>query len=287
MSSPALPVLSPSLSAKLAALATRPAMNHELDDILTELAALPAHHVVRASREIATGAGLGWWQPDRRPRKVVGARWATLFFRRVRERFWPKSAPLSFPSDRELLAANANLAWLYLFHPSGYLRVAALHRIDTAPASPFFLAALAWRLNDWVPQVREAARLCADRELPLVEAHVAATAAPYLLGRRIAWNRWTHEHDTLDQVFAREDVLEALAAQLRVGTTGPLAACLRHALRFAGIDAHLIELARHARQPSVRALAYRCLISGRADWVVGFEWMWIDKVFFVRRRASP
>ena len=37
MPSPALPILSPSLSAKLAALATRPATNRELDDILTEL----------------------------------------------------------------------------------------------------------------------------------------------------------------------------------------------------------------------------------------------------------
>jgi hypothetical protein len=185
MSSPARPILSPSLLAKLAALATRPATNREIDDILTELAALPAHLVVRASREIATSARLGWWQPERRPRRVAPTRRAILLFRRIKERLWPKSPPVAFPYDRERLAANANLAWLFLFHPSGYLRVAALHRINTAPASPFFLAALAWRLNDWVRQVREAARLCAERELPLVDAHVAATAALYLLGRRI------------------------------------------------------------------------------------------------------
>src|SRR4029450_1179363 len=100
-----------------------------------------------------------------------------------------------------------------------------------------------------------------------------------------SWSRWTHERDTLDRVFARKDVLEALAAQLRVGTTGPLAACLRHALRFADIDGHLMRLAGHARQPSVRALAYRCLISGQADWIVSVEWMWIDKVYFLRRRV--
>ena len=285
MSSPARSILSPPLLAKLAALATRPATNLEVDDIITELAALPAHLVVRASREIATTAGLGWWQPESRPRRVLPTHRAILFFHRIKERLWPKSPPVPFPSDRELLAANANLAWLFLFHPSGYVRVAALHRINTAPTSPFFLAALAWRLNDWVPQVREAARLCAERELPLVDAHVAATAAPYLLGRRIVWNRWTHEQNTLDKAFARKDVLEALATQLRIGTTGPLAACLRHALRFSDIDGYLLELARHARQPSVRALAYRCLISGQADWVVGFEWMWIDKVYFQRQRV--
>jgi hypothetical protein len=46
-----------------------------------------------------------------------------------------------------------------------------------------------------------------------------------------------------------------------------------------------MRLARHARQPSVRALAYRCLISGQADWIVSVEWMWIDKVYFLRRRV--
>ena len=284
MSSRRRPVLSPSLSAKLAALATRPATDCELDDILIELATLPAHLIVQASREIATSAGLGWWQPERRPRRVVRVHWLSFYFRQIRDWFWPKPAPVPFPSDRELLAANAKLAWLFLFHPNGYLRLAALHHINTAPASPFFLTALAWRLNDWVPQVREAARLCAERELPLVDAHVAATAAPYLLGRRISWSRRTQEQDTLDKVFARKDVLEALVAQLRAGTTGPLAACLRHALRFADVDGHLVELARHARQPSVRALAYRCLISGRADWILGFEWMWIDKVYGRRKR---
>lgn len=285
MSSSLRPVLSPSLSAKLASLAKRQATDRELDSILDELAALPAHLVVRASREIAASLGLGWWQFDSRPREVVRAHWARLLYLRVKERFWPKPVSHLIPSDHELLAANAKLAWLFLFHPNGYIRVAALHRINTAPTSPFFLAALVWRLNDWVPQVREAARPCAERELPLVDARVAAAAAPYLLDRRIAWSRWTHEQFTLDRLFARRDVLEALAVQLRAGTTGPLAACLRHAMRFAAIDAHLIELARQARQPSVRALAYRCLIFGRADWVVGFEWMWIDKVYFQRRQV--
>ena len=278
-------VLSPSISAKLAALATRPATNREVDDILTELAVLPAHLVVRAGREIAVTAGLGRWQPENRSRRIVVKHRAILFLNRLRKWLWPNPPLVRFPSDRELLAANANLAWLFLFHPNGYVRLAALHRIDTAPSSPFFLAALACRLNDWVPQVREAARLCAERELPLVDARVAATAAPYLLGRRIAWSRWTDEQDTLDKVFARKDVLEVLATQLRAETTGPLAACLHHALRFSDIDKYLIELARHARQPSVRALAYRCLISGKADWIVGSEWMWIDKVYFLRRRV--
>jgi hypothetical protein len=47
----------------------------------------------------------------------------------------------------------------------------------------------------------------------------------------------------------------------------------------------LPRLAAAAVQPSVRAAAYRCLISGKAIWPVGFESIWIDKVYGLRRRA--
>jgi hypothetical protein len=285
MSSPARPILTPSLSAKLAVLATRPAINREMDDILVEIAALPAHLVVRASREIATRAGLGWWQPERRPRQVIPTHRAILFFQRIRDRLWPKSSPAPFPPDRELLAANADLAWLFLFHPSGYLREAALHHITTPPASPFFLAALAWRLNDWAEPVRQAAKRCVKRIAPDVGAAIAGDAAVYLLERRFVWGRWRDEGNILDLVFARDDVLAALATRLQEQSTGPLAACLRHALRYPGMDQHLPRLARAAVQPSVRAAAYKCLISGKAIWPVGFEWMWIDKVYGLRRRT--
>jgi hypothetical protein len=285
MSSPARPIPSPSLSAKLGALATRPPTNRELDDILTELAALPAHLVVRASREIATHAGLGWWQPDKRPRQVIPTHRAIHFFQRIRDRFWPKSSPVPFPSDGELLAANADLAWLFLFHPSGYLREAALYHITTPPTSPFFLAALAWRLNDWAEPVRQAAKRCVKRIAPDLAAAVAADAAVYLLERRFVWGRWRDEANVLDLVLTRDDVLAALATRLQKQSTGPLAACLRHALRYPGMDQHLPRLAKAAVQPSVRAAAYRCLISGKAIWPVGFEWTWVDKVYGLRRRT--
>jgi hypothetical protein len=285
MSSPARPVLSPSLSAKLAALATRPPTNRELDDILTELAALPAHLVVRASREIATHAGLGWWQPEKRPRQVIPTHRAILFYQRIRDRLWLQSSPVPFPSDRELLAGNADLAWLFLSHPSGYLREAALCHITAPPTSPFFLAALAWRLNDWVEPVRQAAKRCVKRIAPDVAAAVAADAAVYLLERRFVWGRWRDEANILDLVFTRDDVLAALATRLQKQSTGPLAACLRYALRYPGMDQHLARLAKAAVQPSVRAAAYKCLISGKAAWPVGFEWTWIDKVYGLRRRT--
>lgn len=245
---------------------------------------LPAPLVVRASREIANVAGLGWWQPEKRPRQVVPSDRASLFLQQISDRLFPKSPPVSFPSDRELLAANPGFAWLFLFHPSGYLREAALWHIATPPTSPFFVAALAWRLNDWVGPVRRAAMKCFKRVSANIPAAVVADAALYLLERRFVWGRWSDEVAALDPMFARGDVLAALAVQLEKCPTGGLSGCLRSALRYPGIDQHLPRLANAAVQPSVRAIAYQCLILRKASWLVGFDWIWLDKVYGSQRR---
>ena len=139
MSSPTSPALPPSLSAKLATLAARPApseTSHALDEILAELADLPAHSIVRASREIATSAQLGWWQQEKRPLRVIPTHGAALPWRigvplqRLRYQLGLEWSAAPVLSDKELLAANSDLAWLFLFHPNGYLREAALWRVD-------------------------------------------------------------------------------------------------------------------------------------------------------------
>jgi len=77
--------------------------------------------------------------------------------------------------------------------------------------------------------------------------------------------------------------MTALASYLQDQQTGPAASRLVHALRFPAMDAHLLHLATAAKQPSVRALAYRTLISGETAWTVGFDWVWVDKSFNKRR----
>lgn len=229
---------------------------------MSGLSALPAKLIVRASREIATAAQL-WWQP----RQFISLE---LLLDR---------------SELQLMRKNPDYAWLFLFHYSGYVREAALDAINTPPTSPFFFAALVWRLNDWVGPVRQAATRCAERVLHRIRADVAASAAQYLLDRRVAWGRWSDEPKVLDAVFGNKDVMAALAAHLHEQTTGPLAACLRNALRYPDIDEHLPYLAANAVQPSVRAVAYQCLIAGKASWLVGFGWVWIDKVYGLRRQV--
>ena len=235
----------------------------ELAEILAELSTLPADLIVRASKEIVEAAQL-WW----RPRKYFSL-----------ESFLANSMP-----EQKLLGKNPDYGWLLIFHTTGYVREAALNAIRTPPASPFFFAALAWRLNDWVEPVRQAAMRCAERVLGLTSADIVARSALYLLDRRLVWGRWNDESNVLDAVFGREDVIVALATHLENQTTGPLATILSHALRYPNIDAHLPRLATQAVQLSVRCLAYRCLLFGKVTWPVGYEWIWTDKAYGRRRR---
>jgi len=50
-------------------------------------------------------------------------------------------------SQQELLRQNPDYAWLFIFHPDGRLRELALDALDNPPTSPFFFAALAWRIE--------------------------------------------------------------------------------------------------------------------------------------------
>jgi hypothetical protein len=285
MTSRLRPVLPPSTSSRLTALGTRlgrKRSDHELRQVLAELSALPANLVVRASREIARDARLGWWQPHQLPLRVVAAGLAYRVWIRLKQALWFEWPS---PSEQALLKRNTDFAWLFLFLPSGHVRQAALDCVNSPPTAPFFFSALAWRLNDWVQPVRQAAERCAKRVLHRTASDVAANAALYLLDRHLVWGRWSNESKALDRTFEREDVMADLALQIAQRPTGPLANCLRHALRYPAMDKHLPRLASAAIQPSVRAVAYRCLISGNATWTVGFEWAWIDKVYGLRRRV--
>jgi hypothetical protein len=273
-------VLSPSLAARLSALrSVRRATDEETGVLLTEMATIPTELVVHAGQEIAKAAGLGWWRMPL-PLQFVPA---GTRFRRFLLKLGGQRQPQPLPSERDLLNRNPDYAWVFLYHPDGHLREASLHAINTLPPAPFFTSALAWRLNDWVPQVRQAAKRCLQRVAPQIQARVAADAAFYLLARRFVWRRWRDEASILDQIFERDDVLAALAAELEVRATGSLVACLRQAMRFPGFDRHLPGLAAGAAQPSVRAVAYQSLISGKVSWPVGFEWFWVDKIYNKRR----
>jgi len=184
----------------------------------------------------------------------------------------------------EILKKDANFAWLFLFHSSGFVREPALNAIQLPPNSPFFLSAIMLRLNDWVEPVRTAATKCAKRVFPTVNPKVAADTAQYFLHYYWTWGRWQEEQRGIqDELFGRADVIAQLANQLAEGITGALATCLRHALRYPAIDQYLQLLAGSAKQPAVRATALQCLITRKASWPIGYRPQWIDKIYGVQK----
>ncbi|MGJ5025281.1 hypothetical protein ACQR1I_00430 [Bradyrhizobium sp. HKCCYLS2038] len=255
------------LIAKLSALAsTRESWDDELPAILDELSALPPQLVVLASREIALAAHLG--RPTLMDRLLAGFSSEHVYVR-----------------DLSLMRRTPNYAWIFLFHPNGHVREAALDTLQAPPFSAFFLAAVAWRLNDWAEPVRRAAARYLQRIQRQIAADVAASSAPYLLDRRHSWGRWGSEADLLDDVFGRPDVLPIVAGFLQRTANGSLAKYLRLVVRYPAIDPYLPALAASAIQPQVRAIAYRCLLTGSVTWFAGYGWEWIDKVYGIRKRV--
>jgi hypothetical protein len=225
-----------------------------------------------------------------------------LFYRAAHELVWqvsgrarPRPASL-WARFRAMMSGRKGLRrspYPDLFHHSGYVREAALRRIVGPVPNAFFVVALVYRLNDWVPEVRIAAAEALRRASPPVtDPAIFVQALLFLLPRVRDWSRWGDELAPFDALLDRPEVAALLAASLRDSATGPSARLLRQALRRPVIDAHLPDLLRKARQPAVRALALRVLAAGEVGWEMGPPTIkqWIDKSLgrfrFVRRTET-
>lgn len=267
----ASPVLPLDLEIALAEIGARLACGDlivdELDRALDLMAGLPAAQVAQADLAIADAARLHLW------------------------RLLPSRVALAIPirtskSHTEQLLRTPKLENLFIFHRDGRLREAALLKLSGELSTAFLFAAVAWRLNDWAPQVRAAAVRCARRCFPATAAEVIVSAAAALLVRQSSWARWAEERVVLDEAFNRADVAERLSDLLVREPTGPMSTMLRYALRTSAIDVHLERIARDAVQPSVRAAALNTLINGKAEWPRGYDWQWVDKSMGLRRRMT-
>ena len=184
------------------------------------------------------------------------------------------------------LERTHGLEFVFLFHGNGYYRQAALELIDGPLEAPFLLAAVIYRLNDWVPEVRRAAFECALRVFAVTPAQVVVPAAIGMLEMRIHWQRGTREAVIVDEVLSRGDVQSGMIGYLLQTPSGPVARTLCHLLRDARFDHALPSLARHAQHPAVRGLALRTLIQRQARWPVGMTTQWIDKSMAKGRRVQ-
>ncbi|MBA4051522.1 MAG: hypothetical protein C0472_06450 [Erythrobacter sp.] len=201
---------------------------------------------------------------------------------------------LGHKDDAELLGRVPGLAVLFLFHRNGFVREAALGRLSGPAPNPFLAAALAWRGNDWVDEVRRSARAAMARCLPRTRPDVLAAFLLETTEARATWRRWSDvERMALEAVAARPSVAKRIVAQLSAQRSGPLPTWLRHTLKSSWIDQHLALLASQAKVPGVRAIAVQALANGYVSWADGpYERYWIDKPMGimawrpeVRRRA--
>jgi len=192
---------------------------------------------------------------------------------------------LFLPSPR---AEHARpLSWFDLSSFDGRVRERTLRTLAGSAPNAFLFALAAQRLNDWVPQVRAAAR----EAIPVLARasdpeHVAAALCAMLA----TWTAWGRLDDTDRQVALElasiASVSAALRRRLMTSAAGPVSRVLSQLLRTPTFDADLPEIAAMAIQPSVRARAYRALLARKATWVEGRQWLWIDVRYCQGRFAN-
>lgn len=178
-------------------------------------------------------------------------------------KFWDKPTPF--------------LTWIDLCSGDGFKRERTLRILAGRAPNRFFFAMAVRRLNDWVPQVRSAAR----EQLPSIAvASNPEDVVDVLCAVLPHWNSWGRSEDegrqTLLTIASTESIAQVLKSRLISAAAGPLASVLAQVGKSYVLDAHLPQIASSAIQPSVRAKAYRSLLDGKATWVAGRKWEWTD-----------
>jgi len=199
-----------------------------------------------------------------------------------RNRRWPSW--LTFHRLTKPWDSDRRLTWVDLSSFNGYDREQALRTLAGAVPNGFFFALIIRRLNDWVPQVRTAAR-DTIREFARTSApeHVADALCAILP----AWPSWrrmqTQDRQLVTELFTLPPISAELIRRVKTAATGPMQAVLSQVLRIDVIDDDLIDIATNAVQPAVRAKAYSTLLQGKAAWVEGSHWQWTDVRYCIGR----
>lgn len=186
--------------------------------------------------------------------------------------------PRVLPWQRQPDAYRFAVPWFDLFSANGFRRERVLRTVMTEAPSAFLLAVLLRRLNDWIPQVREAAHKAARHAVATSSVDIVVDVAWVLLPARLTWRRTGPEGQAIiDSLPNRPDVAKSICQKILREPAGGASAVLHEASRCASLDEFLPELAASAIQPAVRAAAYRMLLTRRAVWSDGWAWRWTDK----------
>lgn len=193
-------------------------------------------------------------------------------------------AGLPFLKPRRVDAPVPLPPWVELASGDGHARERALLALRGPAPNRFFFALALRRLNDWVPQVRAAAR---EVLLPLARASNPEHVVDVLFAILPVWTTWGRMQGPERAIVAAlteiDAVTSALVNRLLTARHGPAATVLSQCLRSPGLDVHLPRMAAHAVQPAVRSVACRSLLAGRALWLEGRTREWKDRRYFVTR----
>lgn len=197
----------------------------------------------------------------------------------IRESIPPKWKVWSKPKEL--------VTWLDLISWDGYKREKALRALSGAAPNTFFFSLAVRRLNDWVPQVRKAAREKLPEIASLTDPEYVVEALSVALSN---WNSWGRieeaDKEVLLEIVCEKEIAKSLRSKLIISASGPMPSLFSQLGRTPMLDGNIEEIARSAIQPSVRAKAYRSLFEGRIAWTEGREWVWTD-IRYCEGRLKP
>ncbi len=199
-----------------------------------------------------------------------------------------KALAASTPSKWKLWARPAPFpTWIDLCSGDGIKREKSLRTLTGGAPNSFFFALAIRRLNDWVPQVRKAARetlpLMAKQSDPKHVVDVLCVTLPH-------WNNWGRlkeaDKQVLLEIVSLKEVAHALKSRIISAASGPMTSILTQAGRTEALDRYISEIAQEAIQPAVRAKAYQSLLEGKMVWFEGRKWEWTD-IRYCEERLKP
>lgn len=159
--------------------------------------------------------------------------------------------------------------------------------ISTGAPSAFLLALALRRLNDWVPQVRHAARETLPELASNSEPQDVADVLWSLLEHWSTWGRMEPaDREAVATIASTAPVSLALKSKIMNATSGPAALVLSQCARLTSFDSWIREFAQGAIQPAVRARAFRWMFVGRSSWVIAHKWKWKD-VAYCKGKLEP
>lgn len=205
----------------------------------------------------------------------------------IRSEFSTLLRAYSPPSWKIWSKPSQTNTWFDLISWDGHKREIALNALSSPAPNSFFFALLLRRLNDWVPQVRKAAR---ERIPQIVDASNPSFIVEALCVTLTHWYSWGRiselDKNALLSIISSKDIALIFMDRIVSSTSGPMMSILTQVGRTSALDIHLKDIAKRAVQPSVRAKAYRSLLEGKMTWLEGRKWKWSD-LRFCEGRLKP